>query len=144
MKRIILFIILVAVLAGGWYAYNEYNRKNINLAQVQPTATLTAAQLAWAFEKDSASANKNYLGKIILVSGAVKNIENEGSIVVLRQDSSTTSIRCSMDSTYITKTNSLQKGQSINIIGACTGYNSDELGLGADVILNRCVVQQNK
>ena len=144
MKRLILVIILLIFIVGGWYGYREYNRKNKDLTEVSAQITADAATLLAAFEKDSASANRQYLGKIIAVQGTVKAIEREdGATVVLGESGSMASVRCSMDTAHIAEVASLREGQKATLKGACTGYNADEL-LGSDVILNRCVVQSSQ
>ena len=141
MKRTIFIVIILAIAFGGWYAYKEYNRTNVDLADVKPEASLSAADLIRSFESDSASANKKYLGKILAVSGQVKSIERDGNsaTVILGDKGSMSSVRCSMDTTHIQEIASLKEGQGITIKGNCTGFNQDEL-LGSDVILNRCAV----
>jgi hypothetical protein len=59
-------------------------------------------------------------------------------------EESMSSVRCSLDTNYVKKTTGLNIGNQITIKGACTGFNSDELGLGSDVVLNRCVIPNNK
>jgi len=49
------------------------------------------------------------------------------------------SVRCSIDSNFTSQAAGITAGSPIIIKGICTGYNADELGLGADIILNRCV-----
>ncbi|HVG42647.1 MAG TPA: hypothetical protein VM888_13640 [Chitinophagaceae bacterium] len=141
-KKLIIILVLIAVAIGGWYGYNEYNRKNKDLADVDTKIMVTAGTLVTDFEKDSATANQKYLGAIIAVTGTVKSIEKEnGGTVVLSEPGAMSSVRCSMDTTHLNELNAIKEGQQIKIKGACTGYQPDEMGLGADVILNRCVIE---
>ncbi|MFN2440045.1 MAG: hypothetical protein ABR503_12655 [Chitinophagaceae bacterium] len=140
MKRVILIVVIIVLAGGGWYAYKEYNRKNKNLAEVVADITITAQALIQAFEKNPDSANKQYLGKILGVNGTIKSIEKEdNATVILGEAGNMSSVRCSMDTTQLTKIASYKEGQPIKITGACTGFNKDEF-LGSDVILNRCVI----
>ncbi len=141
MKRIIFLIVLVLITGAAWYVYKEYNRKNKNLAEVEADIKISAAALLQAFEKDSGSAYKQYLGKILAVDGTIKKIEKEDddATIILGDARNMSSVRCSMDTTFTSKIASYKEGQSIRIRGACTGFNKDDL-LGSDVILNRCVV----
>ncbi|MBD0377834.1 MAG: hypothetical protein ICV51_19680, partial [Flavisolibacter sp.] len=56
---------------------------------------------------------------------------------------SQSSVRCSMDTAFVTKLSTITAGSTITVKGACTGFNADEtgLGLGSDVVLNRCVLE---
>ena len=144
MKRAILLVILAIVLVLGFYAYREYYRKNINLAQVAPEVTITAPELIKAFEADSAGANKQYGGKIVAVQGTVKSVEQEpnAATIILGESGTMSSVRCSMDTANVAKAATVKEGQALTIKGSLSGFNQDEL-LGSDVILNRCVITTN-
>lgn len=142
MKRIIGILVLILVLAGGWYGYRKVFGKVESLQNVQADVTLPAAELLAAFERDSAAANKRFLEKNIETTGRVRSVESEerSATVVLGEEGSMSSIRCSMDSSFVQQATALKEGSTVTIKGYCTGFNMDEL-LGSDVILNRCVVQ---
>ena len=144
MKRsTIIFVVLILIAIGGWYGLKEYFRKNQDLANVSAKITTDVPSLIAAFEKDSSAANKTYLGKIIAVTGSVKSVEkDEGATIVLNNAGNMSSVRCSMDTTHLADIASVKEGQAVKIKGVCTGYTADEMGLGADVILNRCVLEK--
>ena len=145
MKRTILLIVLALVVVLGFYGYREYFRKNKDLQDVAPEATITAPELIKAFETDSAGANKSYLGRIIAVSGTVKTVEKEegAATVVLGEAGTMSSVRCSMDTAHVAEVATVKEGQPVTVKGALTGFNQDEL-LGSDVVLNRCVLTTAK
>jgi hypothetical protein len=89
-------------------------------------------------------AEKKYIGKIVLVSGSLKSVENDGqgnSIIVLGEEGSHSALRCSMDSTFSEK--SIKNKKKLQLKGICTGYNPDDMGLGSDVILNKGLLINN-
>ena len=136
-------VILLVLVSGALYAYKEFNRKVKDLTYVKAGVTLEATSLISAFEKDEAAGNKEYLDKIIAVKGTVKSVEKNSDgyyTVILGEESSMSSVRCSMDSTHQQDVAAIPAGTTITMKGACAGFNKDEL-LGSDVILNRCVVQ---
>jgi hypothetical protein len=145
MKRFILILLLIIILAGSWYAYRVYTGKVKSLNEVRTEVTVNANELIAAFEKDSSAANRQYLGKVIEVTGNVKSIEKEegAATVSLGESGSMSSVRCSMDTAYVQQVANIQEGSTITVKGACTGFISEEL-LGSDVILNRCVVATGK
>jgi hypothetical protein len=145
MKRIILILLVIVILAGGWYAYSVYTGKVKSLTEVKTDVSITAKDLIAAFEKDSAAANKLYLGKVIEVTGAVKSVEKDAgaATVSLGESGTMSSIRCSMESAYVQQVASIQEGSALTVKGACTGFISEEL-IGSDVILNRCIVTTSK
>jgi hypothetical protein len=143
MRRIIITVVILLLLAGGWYAYKLYTGKVPPVTELKTDASLTSLALITAFEKDSAWANKNYLGKILEVTGPIKSIDAASGSVSLGDAASSSSVRCSMDSAYVKTIGGLNQGASIVIKGACTGYLPDEtgLGLGSDVVMNRCIIK---
>ena len=144
MKRIILLLALIVLIAAGWYGYKLYTGKVPSLTDVKTDASITAVNLIDAFEKDSAAANKQYLGKILEVQGTVKSIDTPSATVVLGNPASSSSVRCSMDSAFVKTIAALNQGSTVVIKGACTGFMPDEtgLGLGSDVVLNRCILKK--
>lgn len=146
MKRLMIFLLLIVVLAGAWYGYKKYTAEVPSLTDLKTDASVSATDLIDAFEKDSASANKQYLGKILEVSGNVKSIDQGEAIVVLGKNEGSSSVRCSIDSNFVKDISTLNIGSITVIKGHCTGFNPDEtgMGLGSDVILNRCVFTGKK
>src|SRR4051812_7510763 len=101
MKRTLLLLIILLVAGIAiWYGFNEYNRTNASLNSAKAAATVTAATLLAAFEKDSARAVKQYDDQVIAVSGPVKKIEADGNpvIIFLGDAGQMSSVQCSMDS----------------------------------------------
>lgn len=146
MKRLLLFLLIIIVLAGGWYAYKLYTGKVPSLTEVKADANLTATDLIAIFEKDAATANKKYLGKILEVSGNIKSVEQESATISLGDAAANSSVRCSIDYAFVKDISMINSGSNITIKGNCTGFMPDEtgLGLGADVVLNRCVLVKKK
>jgi hypothetical protein len=60
--------------------------------------------------------------------------------LAIGDSSSMAAVRCSVGSNHRTDAALLWENTSVTVRGACTGFNKDELGLGAEVILNRCVI----
>jgi hypothetical protein len=143
-KLIILSVVAIALLGGGWYAYSEYTRKVKDLAKVKADMKLTVAELLSAFENNETQANLAYLDKVISVKGTVRTVEkNEKGFysVVLGEEGSMSSVRCSINPNYKDDIIAIPAGSLVTMKGACTGFNQDEL-LGSDVILNRCVLDK--
>ena len=142
-KKTILIIIILAVAIAGWFGWKEYSRTNRDLKKVTPDFVLTATQLITEFESGDSIANHKYSGKIIELSGNVKNLEKDEKgfyTVVLGDSSQLSSVRCSLDTIHNPDAAGLRPGSSAIMRGACAGYNKDDLGLGSDVLLNRCAV----
>jgi hypothetical protein len=136
-------LVFIAILAVGLYALKEYNRKSIDLKSTKSDYTLTAKELISEFSISDKTSNAKYLSKSVSISGYIKTIDttNIGSFTLVLWDNNTnTSIRCSMDSTENNYANQLKLGNTATIKGIYTGFNSDDLGLGADIIFNKCIL----
>lgn len=148
-QRKILWLLFIVVAGSGiWQGLKEYNRTNKDFLDVKADVKISAADLIHEYETNDSIANGKYLGKIVEVTGNMKKIDKDDSgnyTLVLGDTSSLSSVRCSMDTTHQKDAADLIISSSITLRGSCTGFNKDELGLGSDVILNRCVlISKNK
>lgn len=133
------------VIAGGLYAWREYNREVKDLQRVEAELSADAIALIAEFIKNDTAATKKYQDKIMAVSGMVKEVVNVDNTftIVLGDTSDMSSVRCLVDSTHVEGVGSLQRGVKVTVKGAVTGFKKDDTGLlGSDVELNRCVLQQ--
>lgn len=143
LSKYLLAAVLV-LMAAGIYVYREYNRKAPDTSELAAAYELTGMELIQAFQNGEANANTLYLGKVLAVSGTIKSVERDSSgtqTLVLGDAASMASVRCIMEKA--SEVASYAEGKTITIKGICTGYNADDMGLGADVILNRCSSQNS-
>jgi len=152
-KKIIILLAALLLLAAlvVFVGLKLFNKNVRHLNDSKADLTISATDLIKKFETDEAAANKEFLGKkddfIITVSGPVKEIikDDTGAYTVILGDSTSGStVRCSIDSLQNQQVTSLKTGSSISIKGAITGFMKDDLGIGSDVVLNRCVLEANK
>jgi hypothetical protein len=139
----IISILLALLMIGGMFAWYEYHRKNPGLSEMKADYEKTAATILAEFKENEKKANANYSGKVIAVTAPLRSVDkNEQGFVTLAlgDTSDLSSVLCSMDSLFSAEAAQLRPGNNISIKGICTGYNADDMGLGADVILNRCVI----
>lgn len=145
-KKIIVVVVLIAAAGAGLYAWNEFNRKNKDLADVEAAHTVQATALINEFNANDSAANGKYQGKIVSVEGMVKQVDKDEEgyyTVVLGDTTDMPAVRCAMDSTHATGATLLKRGQSVKVKGAFTGFKKDDTGLlGSDVQLNRCVIEK--
>lgn len=145
-RTTIIIAVLLIIAAGAIWGYREFTRVPANLTELDADHTVDAISLIKEFTTNDTLADQKYRNAILAVQGQVKAIDSSGSqyTVVMGDTSDLSSVRCSMDSKHFASLGSpLQRGQSITIKGAITGFTKDETGLlGSDVELNRCVVQQ--
>jgi hypothetical protein len=143
-KKIIIVAVLLVAAAAGIYAWREFNRKNEDLSGVKEKYAVDAVALINEFNGNDSAANARYLGQIVAVQGMVKQVEKDEDgkfTVVLGDTADMSSVRCALDSTHASNATALQRGQSVKVKGAFTGFDKDDTGLlGSDVKLNRGVI----
>lgn len=139
--KIVIAIVFIVIVAGSVYAYTEFNRKATSTKDLRSEFNTAATKLIDEFENDSKASNNKYLNKTIEITGNIKNAEEQlGYTIVLGDSIHTTSIRCSMDSSF--RASPLYtNGQVITIKGIYTGFNADDLGIGSDIIINKSIIK---
>ncbi len=143
--KYILLALALIIAGAAFYGYKEYNRTNKDIAIITPSFKTTSTELINEFTKNDTVANTKYLDKTIALNGNIKSIdkdENGFFTIVIGDTSSTTSVRCSMDSVHNMEASTLKEGTLVNVKGICTGFIKDELGIGADIILNRSCINK--
>lgn len=147
-KMIIGYGVVVVLILGSvvaYYGYREYNRKAESSDKLEATFEITADALLQEFTENEKAATEKYAGKVLLVDGLLKTIDTDDkgyNTVVLGNSASPSSVRCNIDTSFTIEKNKLQFNVPIAVKGICIGFNTDELGLGADVLLNRCIIIQ--
>lgn len=145
--RIILPLTLILGSIGAYYAYREYNRKAENVDKLEAEFELTTDELIQEFTENEKAATQKYAGKVLQVEGQLKTTDEDDKgnyTVVLGNPVLPSSVRCSIDTLFSIEKNNLQINIPITVKGICTGFNADELGLGSDVLLNRCIIIQKE
>jgi predicted small secreted protein len=141
-KLLIVFGILgIVICAVAIYAYTEYNRKAKPLNEMKAQFSLSADSLLQSFIENEPKATATFLNKVVLVNGTITAIEkNEGKQIV-NFELTNGSIRCYLDSLQTPLQPNIIH-QKASVKGICTGFTADELGIGADVVMNRCFIEQ--
>jgi len=143
--KIILLASALIVIAAGAYFY--VNRKTQSLTDSNADFKISAVKFLEEYSSDQVLSDKKYLGKVIQVEGNLKEIERDdkGSLTFVLGDlTSMSSVRCSIDTTVVIDESAYPVGTAVSLKGECTGFNADDLGLGADIVLNRSVIIHNK
>jgi len=139
--KAILFTVLVLAAAGGFYAYKEYNRRNPGMADVKAAFSISADEVLQSFSTNNVDATKTYMDQVLELNGLIKAVEKDEKgfyTIVLGQEGAMTSVRCSVDSLYTAQAASFTSGGTATVRGVCVGYTPDDMGLGADLLLDRC------
>lgn len=136
MKKYILYGVILVAVVGAVVAYRMYNKPFANMEKAEADATIDAQALYADFEADEAAANTKYLGKVVEVSGTVKEVKKDeaGKIsIILDSGNELAAIVCELDELTQHPKTDFAAGEQIKVKGNCTG-------ILMDVVLVRCVV----
>jgi hypothetical protein len=148
-RRIYIWTIIVFVIVGlDFYGVHEYFRPNKDMSTLKEVFRVSATVMVHEFEKSDSAAGKKYIGKIIVVTGKIKELEKDEKgycTLVLGEEGIMSSVRCSVDTLYTKEVAEIRKGNNVSVKGILTGYNADSTGLlGSDVQLSRCIFLHEK
>lgn len=130
MKRTIIIIILAVIIIGGAIAYKMFREETPDVVNQKPDVSMDATALLAAFDKDTTSAIKNYLNKILEVKGNVKSIDTSGAII-LGEEGTASEVVVGLDRRHMKDHEKLKVGSVAILQGVCSGYSK---GGGDDLL----------
>jgi hypothetical protein len=139
--KFVLLALLIGLSAVGIYTYFfVYNKPHRNFEKEPAAFTLTAEELFLAFVTDEASAETEYIGKVVEVTGRVDSVKQIDDLVIIsfvfeEGIFGPMGVRGTMLENHRVKALELEKNQNIVIKGYCAGFT------GNDVILEHCSLQ---
>jgi hypothetical protein len=120
MKRTIIYTAVVLVLVAGAIGAYFYFKQTPDIVQDKPDAVVSAKALIAAFDADTAAASKQYIDKIVEVSGMVKSIDT--AAVVLGEEGSPSEVVVGLDRRHLGDVQQLKVGAVGVMQGICSGY----------------------
>jgi hypothetical protein len=127
------YIILAAIALVIASAVYLCNKPHQNMQHAKADLSLSSEALSQAFDEDELAANSKFLGKILLVSGTVRETTTlpDGTVKVTF-DGGDFGVTCELDPNSKHERNAFQVGEKVRFKGQCDGYN-------LSVLLSRCV-----
>ena len=136
-KNIIFYIIILVLLLinGYYYVLPIFKNSNKNLENVAFELALNSNDLVNQFISNEEKANEIYAGKIIEITGYVKEVTflNNRNTVILYSKNKTSGIICDINKNQIEKVKKLKEHQKIKVKGICKGFLKD-------VVLLNCYI----
>lgn len=127
----LLTTILLSVAGYGWYLYTK---KPADIRKQPAYKEVSANELVKAFEDDEAAATREYIDKVLIVSGTVANavIDTSGGATLFFETGDPLhSVTCSFYRDDIASVKKIGPGKKVRVKGNCTGKLTD-------VVLNKC------
>lgn len=136
MKKIILSILVLALIgAAGTYYYAFVYSKNRKFDMVNAEGTsIEAVTLVKAFQENETEANKNYLDKVLLISGTISATDQTQTgdrTLTLSSEDPFAGVMVTLDSTEAAAINMNDK---VTVKGFCKGFLSDVVITSAIVV----------
>lgn len=131
----LLLLGFIGALIGGSIGLYLWNKPVTSTSKLDAEIQITASALFDAYTAEEASADSNYLGKVLEVTGTLKEIrttDNGKPALVLETNDLLFGVLCEFEDEAVAK--SLEVGATVTIKGVCSG-------MLFDVVLNRCVIQ---
>jgi len=137
-KYFFYFLFGLFILIGICWYFIETDPMQLSIKKVAPDSKIGAVQLTNSFLHNESTSNSLYKGKIVEVTGIVKEVTflNKRNTVILQGGNTQSGVLCDMHSTDSVTLKNIKKGDSIKIKGVCKGFLKDV------IILNCILINQ--
>lgn len=132
------FVIILILINVYFYILPYFKNTNKNLELVASEASIKSNDLINSYILNEEKTNKLYTGKIIEVSGFVKEVTflNNRNTVILYSKNKTSGVICDIHPSQIEKIKKIKKHQKIVVKGICKGFLKDVILLNCYIDLN--------
>ena len=134
--RRIIYIGFFTIILLGLISIYMILKPEKNLLNTKPDYNLTAIELFNEYSTNEETANTKFLGKVIMVSGTIREINLEDSIyttIILETNDMFFGVNCILNNKHMPIQKEIIMGSKAIIKGECSG-------LLIDVVLNNCVL----
>lgn len=136
MKKILIIVLALAAI-GGSVGYYLWNKPPESMAKQKADLGMPAAELVAAFAKDETAANTQYVGKIIAVTGKVKEAYTVEGTTKVTLEAGDAPVFCELDNNTTHPRTTFAAGEEITMKGECAGMDID-----GSVQLSHCAEQK--
>ena len=133
MKRWIVLLTIVVLLIAGLAGSYLYFKQTPDVVQKEPDVAVSVSELISAFQEDAAVAREKYIDKIVEVTGTVKSISTDGT-VVLGESGTASDVVAGLDRRYRADIEKVTVGKMAVVQGVCSGYTTGGTADPADML----------
>ncbi len=122
--KIVVLIIAAIVVFQIYPKITQMIRDRSRLDNIQPVMSVTAVELEKAYTADQTTADEQFKGKFITVSGRIEDIGKDmvgKFFITLQTERKSGGIQCLFDKAYKHEVLRKQKGMQVTIVGRCDG-----------------------
>lgn len=128
-KKNIVFVVFSAIcIALFLYINSKFQETSyVDIEHISTELTITSQKLVANFLKNEELADAAYAGKIVEISGRVKEVTflNNRNTVILYGENTSSGIICDFGTNQSEEIKNLQKNQQILVKGICKGFLKD-------------------
>lgn len=130
-------ILLVILLSILYFTKPFFKLSNKNIENEVTEHNLNATDLVNYYANNEAKANLLYTGKIIEITGTIKEISylNDRNTIILNSNSETFGVICDINPNQKEKLHQLKQHQKIKVKGICKGFLKDVIFLNCSIDL---------
>lgn len=137
-RRYIFLLVAAIIVMAAVIGYRAWNKPHENIEDAVAIKT-SASSLYNGLAHDSMNAKSNFINKVVMVSGKVKQLsenQEKQQVILLQTDIPEGSVNCTMEENV----KDIKVGDSISLKGICMGYTGgdSDMELPGDVFLIRC------
>lgn len=130
---------IIGILALAYVWFFVYNKPHRDYENADPDQIVAAEQMFNQFRTNKAAADSLYTGSVVQISGPIKKVETNDSVVVAififdQGMFGDEGIRCWMLPNQFVGLNEYKVNSIITLKGYCTGYND------TDIIIEKCSI----
>lgn len=135
-------LLIIAALCAVMSALAVYFRPHTDTSAVEPDYTFSASAFADELEKISEEERKQYIGKIIELSGVPQYVKEDSTQQILIFEESEYEISASMEKEKNLSESQLKGGAEIRIKCICRGIEPGDSMFPGLVQMNRCNISE--
>lgn len=130
-------ITLLLLINGYYYILPMFKSSEKNLQNDLAELTVSSKDLISAYTINEEKSDRLYAGKIIAVSGFIKEISflNNRNTIILNSNTETFGVICDVNPNQKEKIKLLKKHQKISVKGICKGFLKDVILLNCSIDL---------
>jgi ABC-type lipoprotein release transport system permease subunit len=130
-------ITLLLLVNGYYYILPMFKSSEKNLQNDLAELTISSKDLIKAYTINEEKSDRLYAGKIIEVSGFIKEISflNNRNTIILNSNTETFGVICDVNPNQKEKIKLLKKHQKISVKGICKGFLKDVILLNCSIDL---------
>ena len=137
-KKVGIYVLIAALLLAAVVVLSMYFKPHPSVDEGEADFKLSATALIDAFGKDEVAANSLYGGKVLEISGMLREAlpNDSATLLMIGDDTRMTGVSCYLQSGELRADALPEKGSTVTVKGICQG-------MLLDVVMEKCILVQD-